>query len=147
MSARSVWPVVRWQLHRGADVTATIVVVAVAEVGLRASGLRRTAQVLGVKLGGESQTMGDAAGSELPLWAHRRLRTVDRVMRRWPFGDTCLRRALVGAQRLRRLDPQVVVGVRLVDDAFGAHAWIRVDGCDLDVEARSYHVIDADPRR
>ena len=43
----------------------------------------------------------------------QRLDMVARVMRNWPFDATCLRRSLVAGQRLRRLQPELNVGVAM----------------------------------
>lgn len=131
--------VLRWRWHRAADVVATVATVAITEVGLRSVGVRRLADRAGVRLGTGDAPVAPGDGSALPVWAQRRLRTVDRVITRWPFGDTCLRRTFVGAVRLRRLDPVLVIGVRLADDAVEAHAWLRIAGVDLDPEAEGFH--------
>lgn len=58
-----------------------------------------------------------------------RRRCVALVLRRWPFGDSCLRRALVLGALLRRFDPRLRVGVarNVEDGAQGvtAHAWLE----------------------
>lgn len=132
----------RWHGHQAANGLATVGAVVATELGLRTVGVRRLAGWLGVQL-------GDAAGfatvddpPDLPRWALRRLRTVDRVMTWWPFGDTCLRRAFVDALRLRRLRPVLIIGVRLAEDAVEAHAWLRIDGRDLDPEAAAFHELE-----
>jgi hypothetical protein len=55
-----------------------------------------------------------------------------RMLRSWPFGDTCLRQALVGGQRLRRLNPLLYVGVAKLDGEIRAHAWLVVSGVVVD---------------
>ena len=58
---------------------------------------------------------------------------MERVFRHLPFNDTCLRRALVLGQRIRRVDPTLVIGVRHDEcGALAAHAWLVVGGVALD---------------
>jgi hypothetical protein len=61
-------------------------------------------------------------------------------MSRWPFGDTCLRHALVTGNRLAALGPELVIGVRPAATPGGvdAHAWLRIGGVDLDPLAAGY---------
>lgn len=68
----------------------------------------------------------------LDHWAERRLDATRRILRHWPFGDTCLRQALIGGQRLRRLGPRLHVGVAMVDGELRAHAWLEVRGSIID---------------
>ncbi|MBN9105300.1 MAG: lasso peptide biosynthesis B2 protein [Propionibacteriaceae bacterium] len=109
----------------------------VVELGLRTSTLPRLAGALGVPLALEEHTWLDRTApsgsmSELPDWAKTRVRIVQRILRRWPFGDTCLRQALVSGQRLRRLHPSLNVGVAKVDGEVRAHAWLVIDGLIVD---------------
>ena len=55
-----------------------------------------------------------------------------RVLRHWPFGDTCLRQALVCGWLLRRLGPVLQLGVAKVDGEVRAHAWLVVGGTVVD---------------
>lgn len=119
-----------------AELPATIAAMGVAvivEVGLRATTLPRLSRLLGAPLasGGDGATPR-ADVTELPGWAQRRLRATRRVLRRWPFGDTCLRQALVGGQRLRRLRPRLHIGVARIDGEVRAHAWLVIDGRVVD---------------
>lgn len=126
--ARSV-PAREW-----AAVVAAAGVAVVAEVGLRTTTLPRIARLLGVplRLDGDDDVMPAATRLRLSPVALRRLRATRRVMRHWPLGDTCLRRALVSGQRLRRLDPVLRVGVAKIDGKIQAHAWLEIDGVALD---------------
>jgi hypothetical protein len=85
-------------------------------------------------------TTGESALGQmaLPAWARRRMALVQAVLRRGPVDDTCLRRALVAGHRLAALDPELVIGVRPDGASVEAHAWLRVDGCDLDVLGREF---------
>jgi hypothetical protein len=115
----------------------------VVEAGLRLSTLPRLTRLLGIRLAQdcESEQQQDSAfPPDLPVtWIRRRALAVNRVLRHWPFDDTCLRRALVLGQRIRRLDPALLIGVRHDDSgALTAHAWLIVAGVALDPLAAKY---------
>lgn len=80
-----------------------------------------------------------SADPDLVRRIRRAARAIDRILRRWPFGDTCLRRALILGFLLRRLDPILQIGVRR-DDAgdIAAHAWLVVAGTTHDPMAAQY---------
>lgn len=61
-------------------------------------------------------------------------RAVQRARRIWPAEIKCLQAALVleHVLRARGTRPTLRVGVRIDDGALSAHAWIEVDGCQLD---------------
>lgn len=133
-----------------AELPATPAVLAVAvvvEIGLRHTTLPRLGRWLGVSLGsGADTTLGAAttrhAGAPtLSARARRQVNATRRVLRHWPFGDTCLRQALISGQRLRRLHPRLHIGVAKIDGALRAHAWLEIDGGILDplAAAASYH--------
>ncbi|MFC7494564.1 MULTISPECIES: lasso peptide biosynthesis B2 protein [unclassified Nocardioides] len=119
---------------------AALLLAVVVEVGLRVTTLPRLARLLGTRLVMDGIDADAAAGSTdrstppppLPPWAIKRLCAVRRVLRHWPFGDTCLRQALVGGGRLRRLDPALVVGVAKIDGEVRAHSWLLVNGAVVD---------------
>lgn len=119
------------------QVVLAAVTLVVVEAGLRLTTLPRLARVLGIRLGSHDEAPV-AAG--LPAaWIERRRVAVGRVCRHSPFGDTCLRRALVLGRRIRRLQPTLVIGVRRDEDgAVAAHAWLVVDGATLDPAAAAY---------
>jgi hypothetical protein len=101
------------------------------EVGVRVLPLPRLATMVGAPL--DAATAGALDGPPQLLWSdHRRRRVVRRVMRHWPWGDTCLRHALVTGHRLRHLKPALRVGVAKVDGAMTAHAWLEIAGATLD---------------
>ncbi|MGH3612588.1 MAG: lasso peptide biosynthesis B2 protein [Pseudonocardia sp.] len=119
-----------------------VVVGLVVEIGLRCSTVPRISRRLGIRLDTSSNSAPSSGISEvgqLPGWVLGRCAAVDMVFRRWPFDNTCLRRALVLGQRLRRLDPVLVIGVRH-DDAgrLAAHAWLTVRGVALDPLASQF---------
>lgn len=128
------------------QVTLVVLVVLVVEVGLRLSTLPRLTRLLGIRLAQdcESEQQQDSAlPPGLPVtWIRRRALAVNRVFRHWPFDSTCLRRALVLGQRIRRLDPTLVIGVRLDDSgALAAHAWLVVAGVALDPLGAQYEAL------
>lgn len=82
---------------------------------------------------------GTAAAPDLPPWAARRAVAVDRVFRRWPGGDTCLRRALVLGRRLAPLHPTLRLGALAAPDGeLTGHAWLEVDGRPLGEPAAGF---------
>lgn len=128
----------RWgRLARELPTTVAAGVVAiVVEVGLRVTTLPKLTRLLGVPLdpamtGGGSDTMrGSATTLTESDW--RRVRSAQRVLRRWPFGDTCLRQALVSGALLRRRGPILHVGVARIDGQIKAHAWLVIGSGILD---------------
>lgn len=118
-----------------AVVAAAAVAVAV-EIGLHTLKLPRLARLMGTPLADDGGVPARVVDSfPMPPRLVVRLRAVRRVMRHWPFGDTCLRLALVSGQRIRRLRPLLRVGVAKDADGVRAHAWLEVDGVSLDPEA------------
>ena len=62
-----------------------------------------------------------------------------RVVKRWPWDKSCLRRSLLLGWILRHRHPDLMIGARSGEDGqIEAHAWIRLDGVDMDIESRSY---------
>lgn len=133
--------------HTGAALAVTVLV----EIGLRTMSLPRLAALVGAPIAWEDPHAGtdDAAASRVVLSRDSRLRVraAQRALRRWPFGDTCLRRALVIGQRLRRLHPRLHVGVAKLDGEVRAHAWLVIDGSILDTfhAASSYLTLASVP--
>ena len=113
------------------EVPATIAALAVSgavEVALRSLSLPRTARLFGAPLQQSATAAAPTAQrARLGVRGRRRARAVQRVMRHWPFGDTCLRHALVAGQRLRGFGPELVVGVTKVDGRVRAHAWLEFE--------------------
>lgn len=108
--------------------TAALAITCAVEVGLRTLPLPRMARLVGAPLRNtEPPTAPQVRGARLGTRGRRQARAVQRVMRHWPFGDTCLRHALVAGHRLRRFDPELVVGVAKVDGEIRAHAWLEFD--------------------
>lgn len=109
-------------------------VAAAVEVGLRSVRLPRLSRLLGVPLDTAAATEpGDAARPVVvPHRARRRLTATRRAMKYWPFGDSCLRVALVGGFLVRDLDPVLRIGVATQDGEVKAHAWLEIGGLSLD---------------
>ena len=108
------------------------------EVGVRLLPLPRVAQLCGVAL--QSAAVPTDPPAVLPQWSRVRIETAWRLTTRWPVGPRgkCLRTSLVTGQRLRRLQPALVIGVRRDATGIGAHAWIVVGGGALDPSAELY---------
>jgi hypothetical protein len=110
-------------------VLATAVVV---EVGLRVMPLDRLAKALGTPLStstrGSEPSAGDAVPDEQVL---RHARVVDAVLARAPFGNTCLRRALVLGHLLRGHGPVLRIGAARGSNGAEMHAWLEINGCAL----------------
>ena len=127
-----------------AEAAAALTAATRMEWGLRRHTLPTTAGLLGLTLfagGAPSDELPSPPDRlDLPAWAWRRARIAALVMRGWPFGDTCLRRALVTGNRLASLAPELVIGVRASSASPGldAHAWLRIQGVDLDPLAAEY---------
>lgn len=128
-------------------ILAAMAVSTVVEIGLRTTTLPRLARFLGTPLAvadasrpAPAPSVRDSPRVVLPPRARRQVDATRRVLRHWPFGDTCLRQALVSGQRLRKLGPTLHIGVARRDGEVRAHAWLLIDGCVLDPldAARSY---------
>jgi hypothetical protein len=140
-------------LSRLPAVLAALGVAIVVEIGLRVTTLPRLARILGVPLGTEDPERADAPVTvespptlALPPAARRQVRATRLALRHWPFGDTCLRQALVSGQRLRRLHPTLHVGVAKVGSEVRAHAWIMLGGVVIDpLRAASSYLSLASP--
>jgi len=119
---------------------AALAVAFVVEVGLWISTLPRLTKLFGIRLAGEHDDEPTRQAPDVaPEWFRRRSAEVHRVLRHWPFGDTCLRRSLILGQRIRRLDPVLVIGVRHDEHGkLAAHAWLTVGGVALDALAEQY---------
>ncbi len=119
---------------------AALAVAFAVEVGLSISTLPRLTKLLGIRLAGDSDDEPTGQAIDVaPEWFRRRSAAAHRVLRHWPSGDTCLRRSLVLGQRIRRLDPVLVIGVRHDEHGkLAAHAWLTVGGVALDTLAEQY---------
>jgi hypothetical protein len=105
------------------------------EFRLQTSTVPRTAERFGVAfLPGTEHHVSDGVvrhTAEQGRW----LRNAHRVLKRWPFDRSCLRRSIMFGWILRDHNPGVVLGVRHHDGAIAAHAWLRIGDVDLDSDA------------
>lgn len=104
----------------------TVLAAACVEIALRLLPLHRAASLLGVRLiFGDPGRPAAPRGSASPI-ARRKVWATNRVFVRWPFGDTCLRRALVLGYHFRSEDPLLRVGVGAAEAGdVVAHAWLE----------------------
>lgn len=114
--------------RRGRELSSLLAALAVAgvvEVRLRTQPLPKVASAVGAPMRTRADSGTEPCLARLGPHGRRQARAVRRVMRHWPFGDTCLRHALVTGHRLRRFAPELVVGVTRTGDAVKAHAWLE----------------------
>ncbi|KQX62901.1 lasso peptide biosynthesis B2 protein [Angustibacter sp. Root456] len=116
------------------EIAVCCVLAVVVEGGLRVASLPRLARWLGVPLADDDGGAAPLRAARLGPRAERQWRALQRVSRHWPTSSTgpCLRWALVGGQRLRRLEPRLRLGVAKIDGAVRAHAWLEVGDRCLD---------------
>lgn len=127
---RAPWravPAREWPL-----VAAAAAVAVGVEAGLRLASLPRLAGLLGAPLAVDPPEPAVHEHLRLSPSDRRRVRAARRVLRHWPFGDTCLREALVMGHLVRHLHPTLRIGVARIDGALRAHAWLDIDGALLD---------------
>lgn len=129
-------------VRRVAAGLAVVVMFGRVELGLRRrTELPRLCRQLGIHLADGAPTVVPSPPANRDRVA-RQMRDVDRVARRWPFGDTCLRRCLVLGALLRQLGPTLVIGVRRNEvSAVVAHSWLEFDGRSIDPASVSYAVM------
>ena len=131
------------------ETVAAGVVAVVVELGLRVTTLPKLARLLRVQLDpamtGAGGDLMQGSATTLSESDCRRVRSTQRVLRRWPFGDTCLRQALVSGTLLRHRQPVLHLGVAKIDGAIKAHAWLDIGGGILDplAAATSYQGLAA----
>jgi hypothetical protein len=115
-------------LRRAWALACTVALTAVVEVGLRLVPLARLARALDVPLSTLPAPVRTQGGDQAALAPSQRrwLWATNVVLQRWPFGDTCLRRALVLGYLLRRERPVLRIGVAQGEEAL-AHAWIETE--------------------
>ncbi len=112
---------------------AAFLLAVIVEVGLRTLRLPRLSHLLGVPLDTSVQRNAEITEPVIvPRWARRRLAATRRALKYWPFGDSCLRLALVGGALVRRLDPILRIGVAKHEGEIKAHAWLEIGGLSLD---------------
>jgi hypothetical protein len=108
----------------------------VADIGVRWWGVPQTSRLMRTRFLDDS--VGGTVFPAVSPVEQRWLKNLRRVVARWPFDATCLRRSLVTGWVLRRHSPLLVIGVRKSDTGVESHAWIRIAGIDLDETAPQY---------
>lgn len=137
-----------WKPRDYAAVVAAAVTQARIEWALHRRPLPALADALGVPLVTSTGPLATEPFAErLTADERRALRAVRRVLRHWPWDNTCLRRALGMGYVLRGRGPSLRVGVTKTDGAVRAHAWLEIDGRTLDPDAPSTFRSLVDPRR
>ena len=114
------------------EVARAFVGLARIELLLRRRDLPTVCRRLGIAWDLESAAPPATEPAVLPGRARTALRACSAATKRWPAGDTCLRRCLVVGHRLRALSPVLRIGVRRDADGFLAHSWLEIDGRTLD---------------
>ena len=114
---------------------------AVIEISLRTTTLSRLSRIVGIRVqvDGAHARPGSTADVKLSPGESRQLDLAGRVLRRGPFNDSCLRRAMLAARVLRGRSHAVRIGVRKVDGVVKAHAWLELDGVSLDPDAVDFY--------
>lgn len=128
----------RLPVRHGYALIVTMASAAVVEAGLRVMALPRLARALGVPLS-SSPPDGEPPSSDPSVLTppqQRRVWATDVVYRNWPFGDTCLRRALVLGRVLREEQPVLRIGVTR-DEGVLAHAWVETSRLSIGAQ-RAY---------
>jgi hypothetical protein len=138
MNDRRVTQRLRHAYHRAPLAAGAIVRALLTEALLRTTRLPVTARVMGAPLAAPEDDVASSDGPlELSARERRQLRATHEVLRRSPFGSTCLRRALCAGHVLRARRPRLVVGVAKHDGVVSAHAWLVVAGINLDPDGSS----------
>lgn len=109
------------------------------EVSLRTTSVDVVARRFGAPLiTGERGTQAPVLPmSELSAREVRQLQIQRRVLALPFINGTCLRTSVMAGYALRQRSPELVIGVRKTQGKVEAHAWIRIDGADLDLEGQS----------
>lgn len=137
-----------WKPRDYATVAAAMVTQARIEWMVRRRPLPDLTQTLGVPLlTGTTAPATEPFAERLSDDEQRSVRAVGRVLRHWPWDDTCLRRALATGHALRHRGPSLRVGVSKADGVVRAHAWLEIDGRTLDPQAPTEYLGLVEPRR
>lgn len=104
-----------------------------AEILLRRRPVDRAAAGFAMRFDVDEPQHVDAVA--LTASERRWLINTSRVLRRWPFDRSCLRRSLVIGWVLRAHEPELVIGTRSDGEGIHVHAWVRIGTHDLDATA------------
>jgi hypothetical protein len=114
------------------------------ERGLRRRDLPAVCRMLGVACDLSSAAPPATERAVLPRGTRTPVYAAQWAVAHWRGADTCLRRCLVLARRLRRFGPVLRIGVRRDESgAFVAHSWLEIDGRTLDPESARYATLGA----
>ncbi len=108
----------------------------IVELAVRFLPVGTVAALIGAPLAtGEAEPTGDPV-SLTPIALRpaefRRLRSLDVLARRWPFGSgPCLRQALVAGHVLRHHGPHLRIGATLEGTDLVGHAWLELGALEL----------------
>lgn len=116
---------------KGVFVVYALLLLVRIEYGLLRHPLADTCRGLGLRL--HDPAAPRRAGAMPWGDVHRSAARAWRVLRGWPFDDTCLRRCLLLGAVIRDHHPELVIGVRRDDlGALQAHSWIMLAGESID---------------
>lgn len=112
-----------------------LAVMTAVELTVRWIPLPRLSKTLGVtlRLGPDGPDYDGRPPDDLDERSLRQLACSRRLARVWPFADgPCLRRALTEGHLIRRLEPELRIG--MIEDAedLTAHAWLEIGGHPLE---------------
>lgn len=113
------------------------------ERGLRRRDLPAVCRTLGISSDLQSATPPATQRAILPRNTRTPVHACQYAVAHWPPGNTCLRRCLVLARRLRHLSPVLRIGVRKDGADYVAHSWLEIDGRTLDPESARYATLGA----
>jgi hypothetical protein len=112
----------------------------VAEVALRFRRVDRVAAMFGMSFTDPDRDLDRGAGATFTASQReaRWLLNAARLLRRWPWDRSCLRRSLIVGWILRGSAPELMIGTRFADGVVRAHAWVRIGSVDLDASAHDH---------
>jgi len=114
------------------DAVVVLLWMSAVEFAVRLVPVSKLANLLGAPLATQPTEPGVAAQPRLNATDVRRLRLLDALARRWPFGSgPCLRQALVAGRLLRRHGPRLRIGAALDHDDLVGHAWVEVGSLEI----------------
>lgn len=111
------------------------------EISLKRRTIPDVASTFGVKFLHSGPTRPTATDANIRYTTEewRWVKNQKRIVKRWPWDKSCLRRSLLLGWVLRRRGPELVIGTRLDEhQQIAAHAWICLEGVALDIEALKY---------
>ena len=113
----------------------SVIVMTIVELTVRWVPLPRLSRAFGVplRLGPDKPGYDGNPPGDLDARTLRQLACTHRVAAVWPFSDgPCLRRAITAGHLIRRLLPELRMGVVGDTDNVVAHAWLEIDGQPLE---------------